>query len=62
MAKRCLNSAGLRVERRWRDLHVLSASWIFAVPGISGSSGPRRRWHYRFGRCLGNIKFITSAV
>ena len=25
-------SAGLRVERRWRDLHVLSASWIFRGP------------------------------
>lgn len=25
-------SVGLRVERRWRDLHVLSASWIFRGP------------------------------
>jgi len=25
-------AAGLRVDRRWRDLHVLSASWIFRGP------------------------------
>lgn len=26
------DSAGLRVERRWRDLHVLSPSWILRGP------------------------------
>jgi SAM-dependent methyltransferase len=32
-------SVGLRVDRRWRDLHVLSASWIF-----------RGRWYLWFTR------------
>jgi len=26
-------SAGLRVQTRWKDLHVLSTSWIFRGPG-----------------------------
>lgn len=27
--KELFESVGLRIERRWRDLHVLSTSWIF---------------------------------
>ena len=38
------DSAGLRVQTRWRDLHVLSSSWIFR--------GPCYRWPLRLAQAL----------
>jgi SAM-dependent methyltransferase len=42
--KELFQSAGLRIERRWRDLHVLSTSWIFRAPWY--------QWPIRAGQAL----------
>lgn len=42
--KQLFESAGLRVQTRWRDLHVLSTSWIFR--------GPCYLWPLRLAQAL----------
>jgi SAM-dependent methyltransferase len=50
--KELFESVGLRIERRWRDLHVLSTTWIFR--------GPWYHWPIRASQALALLLWPLS--